>query len=56
MGALGFLRDPRRMNVVLTRARRGLIVIGDIETLIKDPNWKDLINWTKANKVLVNYQ
>lgn len=32
-GEIGFLADVRRTNVALTRARRGLIVIGDSATL-----------------------
>lgn len=54
-GNLGFLKDPRRMNVALTRAKRGLIVIGNIETLSSEENWRDLINWGKANKIIINY-
>ena len=33
---LGFLRDVRRMNVALTRARRFLLVVGDSATLASD--------------------
>ncbi|RMG08929.1 MAG: AAA family ATPase [Planctomycetota bacterium] len=36
-GRLGFLRDVRRMNVALTRARRFLLVVGDSATLGDDP-------------------
>jgi ATP-dependent RNA/DNA helicase IGHMBP2 len=41
---LGFLRDYRRMNVALTRARRGLFIIGDSATLAGDTFFKALID------------
>ncbi len=39
-GRIGFLADVRRLNVALTRACRGLIVIGSKSTLMNNPTWR----------------
>ncbi|XP_051125299.1 probable RNA helicase SDE3 [Andrographis paniculata] len=40
---LGFLNNPRRFNVSVTRAKSMLIVIGNPHILCKDPNWNELL-------------
>lgn len=42
-GALGFLKDLRRLNVSLTRARRHVVVFGDSATLSTHPTYAALI-------------
>lgn len=39
-GDVGFLDDPRRLNVMWTRARLALIIIGDRKTMSGNPLWK----------------
>lgn len=42
---IGFLRDERRLNVAVTRAKRHCAVICDAETVTKDKFIKDLVDW-----------
>lgn len=41
-GQIGFLRDLRRMNVAMTRARMKLIILGDVPTMTCHPFYKKL--------------
>ncbi|GMM33287.1 hypothetical protein DASC09_006120 [Saccharomycopsis crataegensis] len=49
-GSIGFLNDKRRTNVALTRAKFGLILVGDLTCMRKkDGTWKAYGEWLKAN-------
>jgi len=51
-GNIGFLRDLRRLNVAITRAKRKLIIIGNINTLKTNPTYARLIEFARENNVL----
>lgn len=46
-GVVGFLSDQRRLNVAITRAKRGLVVVGDPQTLRFDPTWRSWLDWAE---------
>ena len=49
-GQIGFLRDLRRMNVAMTRARMKLIILGDRPTLTRHPFYRKLWEYIEALK------
>jgi superfamily I DNA and/or RNA helicase len=47
-GEIGFLRDYRRMNVAMTRARMKLVIIGDSATLGNDRFFAEFLEYAES--------
>ncbi|PKY28059.1 hypothetical protein RhiirB3_416650 [Rhizophagus irregularis] len=50
---IGFLNDPRRLNVALTRARYGVVILGNPRVLSRHPLWHHLLVHYKDKDCLV---
>lgn len=48
-GQIGFLRDLRRMNVAITRARMKLIIMGNAATMTRHPFYKKLYEFINSD-------
>ena len=46
-----FIKDANRINVGLTRAKHGLVIVGHAKTLMQDEKWKELLTVKAANVV-----
>lgn len=52
-GVIGFLRDERRLNVALTRAKYALIMIGDVQCLKNgDKLWSDYLEYLDTKRAI----
>lgn len=55
VGDLGFLKNCKeRLNVAITRARFGLIILGNSDLLSTDPVWNKLITYYNKKGILVS--
>jgi len=52
-GRMGFLSDPRRLNVALTRAQHGLVVVGNRATLRRCRLWQSWFSFVDAHQLTV---
>jgi hypothetical protein len=50
-GIIGFLDDNKRLNVMLTRPKRALIIIGDADTLKQEKYWHLWLQWVTENRL-----
>ncbi|RHY53987.1 hypothetical protein DYB30_005986, partial [Aphanomyces astaci] len=50
---IGFLSDQRRLNVALTRAKYGVILLGNPRVLAKQELWNDLLNHYRDQSLVV---
>jgi superfamily I DNA and/or RNA helicase len=48
-GEIGFLKDYRRMNVAITRAKEQLYVIGDSSTLGNDKFYQEFLEYIEKH-------
>lgn len=53
-GRLGIVSDPHILNVAITRARLGLVVLGDPSTLANDPHWQALLEHSRQHGSLTS--
>lgn len=42
---IGFMKNENRTNVALTRAKHGLIIIGNRRCMSTNPKWKDYLDY-----------
>ncbi|KAG3192601.1 hypothetical protein PC128_g10464 [Phytophthora cactorum] len=52
-GGIGFLRDIRRLNVAITRARFCLFVVGNVNTLVRDVTWAALVKSARDRRLII---
>ena len=55
LGKVGFLKNKRRLNVALTRAKNAIIVVGNEKTLASEGLWKKYIEFIRKRNSYVSF-
>lgn len=50
--SLGLIHQPRKLNVALTRAKEGLIVLGSASALYEDDHWREFLAFCWRNELV----
>ena len=50
-----FVQEQNRINVGITRAKHGLVIVGNAKALMKEKNWARLLT-KKASNVVQGFQ
>ncbi len=53
---LGFISDKNQVNVALTRAKKGLILIGNKNLLKCDPIWRDFLYYLESKESIMTIE
>ncbi|XP_033008851.1 helicase MOV-10 [Lacerta agilis] len=54
--SIGFIQNPKRFNVAITRAKALLIIVGNPATLSKDQYWGEFLKYCKDNNAYRGYR
>ena len=49
-GDIGFLNEFRRLNVAITRAKYGMVMVGNMAVMKRNEDWRELVNKLEAAK------
>ena len=52
-GTIGFLSNSKRINVAITRAKKALYIVGDVDSLKRNPTWNKLIQDAETRERLL---
>lgn len=50
----GIVGQPNKMNVALTRAKHGLVIVGSRDVLVEDPHWRAVLDFCYRNGLVAD--